>query len=175
MLNAVQSRQYKRHRFEGGELSPAEWMKSTLLTERQKRCLTRGWTRRHARLGKKAGNRLTYLKFRVGQLEERLEETSRCTSRLRKCLLGNVGDLLWDENKDDGEGVAADGPGAAEDGEGAKVSPTQKARLYAQTVAVLDVTEEENVRDQLILEHNKQALEVLEQACLLYTSDAADE
>lgn len=164
MLNAVQSRQYKRHRFEGGELSPAEWMKSTLLTERQKRCLTRGWTRRHARLGKKAGNRLTYLKFRVGQLEERLEETSRCTSRLRKCLLGNVGDLLWDENKDDGEGVAADGPGAAEDGEGAKVSPTQKARLYAQTVAVLDVTEEENVRDQLILEHNKQALEVLEQA-----------
>lgn len=76
----------------------------------------------------------------MGQVEERLQESLRYASRLRKCLLGNVEVLLYLESKDDDEGVAADGPGSAEDGNGSTVSVSQKARLYAQTIAVLDIT-----------------------------------
>eukprot|EP00904_Undaria_pinnatifida_P011353 jgi/Undpi1/7348/HiC_scaffold_22.g09821.m1 len=56
-LNAVQERQFKKQRREGSDLSRSEWMKSTILTDREKRCLTRAWTRREAKVNKKFQNR----------------------------------------------------------------------------------------------------------------------
>ena len=72
----------------------AEWMKSTLLTVRPKRCLTRAWSRRSPRLDKKFGNRHAYLKHRVRELEERVKKTAEHIRPLRGCLLGRVGELL---------------------------------------------------------------------------------
>lgn len=165
-LNAVQERQYKRHRSEGSDLSRMEWMKSTLLTTREKRCLTRAWTRRTARLDTKSANRHAYLKRRVVEVEGRATKNSGHIARLRKCTSAGIAELLSDDDKDEGgsgdDGADADGP-AEDEEEDTKVSPAQMARLYSQAVAVLDVLEEERMRDLLIVEHTRTALIALEQ------------
>lgn len=78
--------------------------------------------------------------------------------------MGGIGELLLNDKDEEGsgdDGANADGP--AEDREEyTKVSPAQMVRLYSQTVAVLDVMEEERVRDLLILVHAKTALSALE-------------
>ena len=148
-------------------------MKSMPLTERQKRCLTRAWSRRSPRLENKFGNRHVYLKHRVRELEERVKKTAGHIRRLRGCLLGGVGELLLDEDKDDrdlgGEEDAKDGPGE---------SLAQTNRLYTQTVLVLDVFEEERVRDLLILEHSMVAFKALASTrdpnCSAAGAEAAD-
>lgn len=142
-------------------------MKSTLLTERQKRCLTRAWSRRPARLEKKFANRHAYLKQRVGDLEERTKANAGYIRRLRGCLLGRVDELRFDGGKDGGDlggGHAADGLGSGESGEETQESPAQTARLYSQTVLVLDVLEEEKLRDLVMLEHITLALKALADA-----------
>lgn len=87
-LNAAQERQFKKQRREEIDLSRSAWMKSTTLTEQEKRCLTRAWTRHEARVNKKFQNRHAYLKRRVVQMQERARRDDEHIRRLRRCVLG---------------------------------------------------------------------------------------
>ena len=143
-------------------------MRSVILTDRQKRCLSRAWNVREKKLDKKIANKHAYLKHRVGGLQARVEANSGYIRRLRGCLVDRVTDLLGVEDKDSGDledgEDAADGPRSAMSGDSEQESQAQTARLYTQTILVLDVLEDERVHDLLILEHNTTALKALSQA-----------
>ena len=164
----MQKTQFKKQRTEGGGPSRSEWMRSAILTDRQKRCLSRAWNVREKKLDKKIANKHAYLKHRVGELQARVEANSGYIRRLRGCLVDRVTDLLWVEDKDSGDledgEDAADGPRSAMSGDSEQESQAQTARLYTQTILVLDVLEDERVHDLLILEHNTTALKALSQA-----------
>lgn len=82
------------------------------------------------------------------EVEERAKNNEGHIHRLRKCLLKNVGELLLDDKDEDSsgdDGATTDRPDTDEE-EDKKVSPTQMARLYSQTVAVLDLLVAEHAR-----------------------------
>ena len=139
-------------------------MKSTLLTTREKRCLQRAWTRREARLDKNFQNRHAYLKRRVQAIEERVAKNAGHIARLRSCLLGDISNLLFDEEQsgDDDEDARGTADAAAvEGGEDETVSKAQLSRLYSQAIVVLEVLEEERTRDLLISMHTSAAYRAL--------------
>ena len=171
-LSAAQERQFKRQRKEGSDLSRSEWMKYTTLTERQKRCHQRAWTRREAKVKKKFQNRHAYLKRRKEELEEQMPKDGDHIRRLRSCVMGRVEELLFDNDKcnngSSGDGATTDGLATTQT-EDTGVSAAQMARLFAQAMAVMDVLEEVLVRDVLIKDHITTALGALSQG-----SDAGD-
>ena len=77
-LNSPRERKFKKHRREGAITLRGEWMKSTLLTEREKRCLTRAWTKRGARVAKHFQNHKFYLNRRVQEVADERRRT-KCT------------------------------------------------------------------------------------------------
>ena len=81
--------------------------------------------------------------------------------------MGKVNDFLFANDQDDrgAEDSAAAGGETLSQGESeaaCEISDAQQARLYPQAVTVLDMLEEESVRDLLILEHTQAASDSLE-------------
>ena len=51
-LSGAQEKEFKRQRCEGAGVTRGEWMASTVLSDREKRSISRAWFRRDERLGK---------------------------------------------------------------------------------------------------------------------------
>eukprot|EP00904_Undaria_pinnatifida_P013597 jgi/Undpi1/9368/HiC_scaffold_26.g11826.m1 len=146
---------------------------STTLTQREKRCLNCGWTRREANVNKQFQNRHAYIKRQAAEAEARVSKNDEHIGRLRECLLANVNELLLDDDICEGEsedgGAAA--AGIADHGaEKATLSASQTKRLVVQAMAVLEVMEEVRVRNVLVRDHLRTALGALSQ-----NSDAGDQ
>lgn len=60
-LNAMQEKHFKRQCRDGVGVNRGNWMKSKVLSEREKRCLERGWNRRAERANKNFAKRKWYL------------------------------------------------------------------------------------------------------------------
>ena len=168
-LSRAQERQFKRQRREGRDMSRLELMKSTTLTEREKRCLQWARTRREAKV-KKFQNRHAYLKRRKEELEEQVQKDGGHIRRLRSCVMRRVEELLFDDDNcnsgSSGDGATADGLATIQ-AEDTGVSAAQMSQLFAQAMAVMDVLEEVLVRDVLIQDQITTAL-----GALLQGSDA---
>ena len=142
-------------------------MKSALLTEREKRCLTRAWTRRGKRVAKYFQNHKSYLKRRVQEMVDRVKKNEVHVRRLRSHLVGKVNDLLFDDNQDDRDtedsaDAGGETPSRDESKAACEFSDAQQTRLYLQAMTVLDMVEEERLRDLLILEYTQAASDSLE-------------
>ena len=87
-------------------------MNSTLLSEREKRCLNRTWTRRGARLAKHFQNHKSYLKRRVQEVADRVKKNEVHICRPQSHMVGKVNDLLFDDDQDD-RGATISRPPAA--------------------------------------------------------------
>ena len=113
---------------------PGEWIKSTLLTEREKRCLTRAWTRRGARVAKHFQIHKSYLKRRVQGGADQVKKNEVYIRLLRSHLVWKVNDLIFDDDQDDrgAEDSAAGGgetPSQGESETACEISDAQRARL----------------------------------------------
>ena len=53
-LSGAQEKEFKRQRCEGAGVTRGEWMASTVLSDREKRSISRAWFRRDERLGRDA-------------------------------------------------------------------------------------------------------------------------
>ena len=142
-------------------------MQSTLLTERGKRCLTRAWTKHGARVIKNFQNDKFYLNRWVQEVADRAKKNEVHIHRLRNHLAGKVNDLVFDNDPDDrgAEDSAVAGgktPFQGESEVACVISDAQQARRYLQAMTVLDILEEERVRDLLILEYTQAASDSLE-------------
>ena len=123
-------------------------------------------------MNKQFQNRRAYIKRQAAEAEARVSKNDEHIGRLRECLLGNVDELLLDDDICEGEsedgGAAA--AGIADHGaEKATLSASQTKRLVVQAMAVLEVMEEVRVRNVLVRDHLRTALGALSQ-----NSDAGD-
>ncbi len=65
-----------------------------MLTDREKRCLTRSWEGRKGRVDKHLADRKRYLTTRAAELQERADIAAKLIARLRAGLQGDVQTLL---------------------------------------------------------------------------------
>ena len=140
----MRERQFKKQRREGGITLHGEWIKSILLPEREKWCLTPAWTRRGARVAKHFKNHKSYLKDQVQEVADRIKKNEVRIRRLRNHLVGKVNDFLFNDDQDDrgAEDSSAAGGETPSQGEreaACEISDAYQARLYLQAVIVLDV------------------------------------
>ena len=161
--------QFKTQRRKGGITLRGEWVKSTFQTERQKRYLTRAWTRRGTRFAKYFQDRKSYIKRRGQEVADRVKKNKVHIRRFRSHLLGKVKDFIFDDGQDDRgaeDSSAAGGetPSRGKSEAACEISDVQEARLYLQAVTVLSMVEEERIRDLLILEHTQASSDSLEAA-----------
>ena len=75
-------------------MSLGEWMASTVLSDRDKRNISRAWFRRDEGLGKKFTARRFYLGHRITELKARVHSDAVRIFRLRKGLFGDIIELL---------------------------------------------------------------------------------
>ena len=133
-----------------------------MLTDREKRCLTRAWDRREARVDKKFHNRHAYVKRRVAEVGEQCKRDGALLHRLHTATWEGVEILLFEgeaeHGSDAGDGTTADGPDPREEDSAAPISLAQLRRLNFQMVAVQGVLEEARTRDLLVEIHLKTAL-----------------
>ena len=137
-------------------MTRGKWMESTLRSDRDKRCLSRAWTRRKEKLAKQYTARTFHLVRRISTLKADVQVDAKLVLRLRKPLLGEITEVL---HADDGCAVGEGGGGDAEVGAhppGAdklppEVSATQRNRLYNQAMAVMEVLQQQRDRDLLRL------------------------
>ena len=104
---------------------------------------------------------------RVQEVADRVKKNGVYIRRLRSHLVGKINDLPFDDDQDDrgAEDSAAAGgkmPSQGESEAACEVSDAQQARLYLKAVTVLDMLEEERVRDLLILKYTQVASDSLE-------------
>lgn len=160
-LSCTQERAYKKHRLEHPECRREEWLR---LTDREKRCLHRGWTRRERNVRKKFHARRRYLATRVGELEMREKETKALIDRLRVAKMGDVSVLLKDAINEEGVADAGLGGSAAPSTHSviAPISDAQRVRLYSQAEATKKVLKGELHRDLSQLAEYKIALRLLD-------------
>lgn len=139
-LSATQERGYKKRRREGFDITRAEWMQSTILTDREKRCIKKSWEKREAKVSKRFHDRTRYLTRRVKELQERVDSTSHLIDRLRQGLLGDIVMLLYrdaDDHDADVVGVVDAAGGAVHSA--SSVSAAQRTRLYRQAMVTSEV------------------------------------
>ena len=107
-----------------------------MLTDREKRCLTRAWDRREARVDKKFHNRHAYVKRRVAEVGEQCKRDGALLHRLHTATWEGVEILLFEgeaeHGSDAGDGTTADGPDPSEEDSAAPISLAQLRRLDFQ-------------------------------------------
>ena len=146
-------------------MTRVKWIESTLLSDRDKRCLSRAWSRRQERLARQYAARNFQLGRRISSLQADVQMDAQYILRIRKAMLGDIAELL---HTDDECAVGEEGGGDAEDGAhpaGADALPpqasaTQRNRLFNQAMAVMEVLQQQRDRDVLRLielEHAKRA------------------
>ena len=131
-------------------------MASTVLSDRDKRIISRAWFRRDERLGKKFTARRFYLSHRITELKARVRADAGFIFRLRKGLLGDITELLHADDEcaaGEGGGMDAEAGGhlAGADALRPGASATQRNRLFSQAMSVMEVVQQQRDRDLLQL------------------------
>ena len=137
-------------------MARGEWMASTVLSDRDKRIISRAWFRRDERLGKKFTARRFYLSHRITELKARVQADAVFIFRLRKGLLGDITELLHADDEcaaGEGGGMDAEAGGhlAGTDALPPGASATQRNRLFSQAMSVMEVVQQQRDRDLLQL------------------------
>lgn len=171
MLTQAQERAYRRKRRKGFDITRAEWIASMVMTDREKRCLTKAWYRRKARVNKRFADRARYLSRRATEMRRRVDSAESSIPRLRGAMQGNISKLLYrdaDDHDADVVGPADTAPGSAETS-GNEVSDAQCARLFRQAVSTAEVLGQQHDRDAFQIFHFEDALTL----CRSREADAA--
>lgn len=139
-------------------------MKVKLLTERQRRCLERAWSRRGARVEKKFQDRKRYLAARTAALQVTVNECNSMMSKIRDAIFKDIGVLLAVGDGSDAAASAEPGLNIAETPTtiSSTLSGAQVERLLQQAMATTEVLKELQCRSKLQLAHLQDAY----QACL---------
>lgn len=138
---------------------------STRATDREKRCINRGWNRRAEKVSKNFAKR-RYLTRRVAKLRARVHVNERHISRLDNCLVGDASALPLRDDVGSPDVVVADKSAQPPDGGECTtrtVSDAQKVRPYLQAMTSRGVLELEPDRGLQELGYLEQAVSVAAQ------------
>lgn len=112
-------------------------MASTVLSDREKRCVTLAWARREEKVARQFTLRKSYLGQQVSELEARVQKGAAYIFRLRKALLGDITELLQPDDEDvvgegEGGGTEVGGHPTGDSALPPETSATQRNRLVNQ-------------------------------------------
>ncbi|CAN0187432.1 unnamed protein product [Laminaria digitata] len=132
-------------------MSREEFARSATLTERERRCVERGWTTRTEKVLGRFQHREYYLSHRCTELQERIAKTDARITRLSETMLQDVCMLLPPDDVADPDALPPDGtqPGDAVVNEAAPVSEKQRKRVTVQAFSTFLVLQQEVKRDRL--------------------------
>ena len=119
-------------------MTVGEWVASTVLSDREKRCVTLAWARREEKVARQLSLRKSYLGQQVSELEARVQTCAAYIFRLRKALfLGDITELLQPDDEDvvsegEGGGTEVGGHPTGDSALPPETSATQRNRLVNQ-------------------------------------------